>query len=240
MKDACSMKRQRMWVEGWTLTWLALVGLTSTTPSKVQIVKDDEDFKDFKIEVLVDVSARSRGDVCSRKCGRGDKVMVHYERKLIERNGKLSQMLDSSYERKEPFDFRVGAGQVMPGLEAGVLGMCPGDKRRVHIPSKLTGGQEFKLRDDQRYVIEVELLESEAAPDVFSMIDVDADFQLTRQEVHDHLSAAAARRNSKPGVDGEPSIEGLVGEIFKAEDTDEDGVISHAEFSGPKTSRDEL
>ena len=40
----------------------------------------------------------------------------------------------------------------MPGLEAGVLGMCPGDKRRVHIPSKLTGGQEFKLKDDQRCV----------------------------------------------------------------------------------------
>ena len=55
-----------------------------------------------------------------------------------------------SYERKEPFDFRVGAGQVMPGLEAGVLGMCPGDKRRVHIPSKLSGGHEFKLKDDQR------------------------------------------------------------------------------------------
>ena len=86
----------------------------------------------------------------------------------------------------------------------------------------------------------MELLESEAAPDVFGMIDVDADFQLTRQEVHNHLSAAAARRNSQPGVDGEPSIEGLVEEIFKAEDMDNDGVISHREFSGPKTNRDEL
>ena len=86
-----------MWLVGWiwTLTWLALFRLTSSTPSKVQIVKEDEDFKDFKIEVLVDVSAKSRGDVCSRKCGRGDKAVVHYERKLIEKNGKLSQMLDS-------------------------------------------------------------------------------------------------------------------------------------------------
>ena len=84
-----------MWLVGWTLTWLALFRLTSSTPSKVQIVKEDEDFKDFKIEVLVDVSAKSRGDVCARKCGRGDKVVVHYERKLIEKNGKLSQMLDS-------------------------------------------------------------------------------------------------------------------------------------------------
>jgi len=229
-----------MWFEGWTLTLAALVTLTTSSPSKVQIVKEDEDLKDFKIEVLVDVSAQSRGDVCERKCGRGDKVLVHYERKLIEKNGKLSQMLDSSYERSEPFDFRVGAGQVMPGLEAGVLGMCPGDKRRVHIPSKLSGGDEFKLKDDQRYVIEVELISSEAAPDVFGMIDVDANFELTRQEVHNHLTESAKRRNANPGVDGEPSIEGLVEEIFKTEDSDNDGVISHSEFSGPKRSRDEL
>ena len=68
---------------------------SSSSPSKVQIVKDTEDLKDFKIEVLVDVSAKSRGDVCVRRTGKGDKVLVHYERKLIERNGQLSQMLDS-------------------------------------------------------------------------------------------------------------------------------------------------
>ena len=79
----------------WTLTLAAMITITSSNPSKVQIVKEDEDLKDFKIEVLVDVNAKSRGDVCERRCARGDKVLVHYERKLIERSGKLSQMLDS-------------------------------------------------------------------------------------------------------------------------------------------------
>ena len=74
---------------------LTLITFASSSPSKVQIVKDSEDLKDFKIEVLVDVSAKSRGDVCARKTGKGDKVVVHYERKLIEKNGKLTQMLDS-------------------------------------------------------------------------------------------------------------------------------------------------
>jgi len=224
----------------WMLTFVTLIATTSSSPSKVQIVKEAEDFKDFKVEVLVDVSAKSRGDVCERKCAKGDLVLVHYERKLVEKNGRLSQMLDSSYEREEPFDFRVGAGQVMPGLEAGVLGMCPGDKRRVHIPSKLSGGDEFNLKDDQRYVIEVELIKSEPAPDVFGIIDVDADLHLTREEVQVHLTAAAERRNASPGVGGEPTIQGLVEEIFKMEDADKDGLISHAEFSGPKKSRDEL
>jgi len=222
------------------LSLLTLIKSASSSPSKVQIVKDSEDLKDFKIEVLVDVSAKSRGDVCPRKTGKGDKVVVHYERKLIEKNGKLTQMLDSSYERKEPFDFRVGAGQVMPGLEAGVIGMCPGDKRRVHIPSKLSGGGEFNLKDDQRYVIELELISSEEAPDVFGMIDTDSDLNLTREEVRVHLEAAATKRGANPGVGGEPSIEALVGEIFKAEDEDKNGLISHQEFSGPKRTRDEL
>ena len=85
-----------------TTTLLTLMTLTlftssssSSSPSKVQIVKDSEDLKDFRIEVLADVSSESRGDVCGRRTGKGDKVQVHYERKLIERNGQLSQMLDS-------------------------------------------------------------------------------------------------------------------------------------------------
>ena len=86
----------------------------------------------------------------------------------------------------------------------------------------------------------MELLESEEGPDVFGMIDVDGDWDLTRQEVHTHLDAAAKRRGSNPGVAGEPSIETLVDEIFKTEDANNDGVISHAEFSGPKRPRDEL
>ena len=78
-----------------TLMTLTLFTSSSSSPSKVQIVKDSEDLKDFRIEVLADVSSESRGDVCGRRTGKGDKVQVHYERKLIERNGQLSQMLDS-------------------------------------------------------------------------------------------------------------------------------------------------
>lgn len=227
-----------MFRKKWIFTFAALLVAIDSSPPKVQIVKD-QDFKDFKVEVLIDVTAQSRGDVgCERRCAKGDLVLVHYERKLIEKNGKLSQMLDSSYERKEPFDFRVGGGQVMPGLEAGVMGMCPGDKRRVTIPSKLSGGDEFNLKPDQSYVIEVELIEAEPAPDVFGLIDQDADKILTREEVQVYLTAAAQRRQANPGVGGEPTVEALVEEIFKTEDADEDGVISHAEFSGPK--HDEL
>ena len=79
----------------WMLTFVTLIATTSSSPSKVQIVKEAEDFKDFKVEVLVDVSEKSRGDVCERKCAKGDLVLVHYERKLVEKNGRLSQMLDS-------------------------------------------------------------------------------------------------------------------------------------------------
>lgn len=59
----------------------------------------------------------------------GDTVSVHY-------SGKLSDgtVFDSS-EGREPLTFTVGSGQVIPGFEEGVIGMAPGDKRTVDIPS---------------------------------------------------------------------------------------------------------
>jgi len=218
------------------LLWTEIFLTISIWTEAVQIVKED-DFSDFAIESLVDVTRMSRGDVDCRRCAKGDLVSVHYERKLLEKNGKLSQVLDSSHDRKEPFSFRVGGGQVMPGLEAGVTGMCPGDKRRVTVPASLSDAH-LNLKEGQSYVIEVELVSADPAPNVFGLIDRDLDRMLTKEEVHVYLTEAASKRGANPGVDGEPSIELLVEEIFKAEDGDKDGWISHEEFSGPK--HDEL
>ncbi|XP_020342285.1 peptidyl-prolyl cis-trans isomerase FKBP5 [Oncorhynchus kisutch] len=52
----------------------------------------------------------------------GDKVAVHYTGKLI--NGKK---FDSSMERKKPFTFSLGKGQVIKGLDIGVSSMQRGE-----------------------------------------------------------------------------------------------------------------
>jgi len=59
---------------------------------------------------------------------KGDKIKVHYHGKLT--NGET---FDSSAGR-EPLEFEVGSGMVIPGFDDGVTGMTVGEKKTVNIP----------------------------------------------------------------------------------------------------------
>jgi len=58
----------------------------------------------------------------------GDRVKVHYTGKL-----ESGDVFDSSRER-EPLEFALGSGGVIPGFENGVIGMEVGQTRSVTIP----------------------------------------------------------------------------------------------------------
>ncbi|ESW03913.1 hypothetical protein PHAVU_011G051700 [Phaseolus vulgaris] len=47
------------------------------------------------------------------------------------------QIFDSSLEKGLPYIFRVGSGQVIQGLDEGILSMKVGGKRRLYIPGSL-------------------------------------------------------------------------------------------------------
>jgi len=55
----------------------------------------------------------------------GDKVKVHYTGSFED-----GQIFDSSIGR-EPLEFVVGAGQVIPGFEEAIIGMEVGEKSRL-------------------------------------------------------------------------------------------------------------
>ena len=57
----------------------------------------------------------------------GDTVQVHYRGTLLD-----GSQFDSS-EGREPLSFVVGEGQVIPGFEAAVIGLAPGDSSDVTI-----------------------------------------------------------------------------------------------------------
>jgi peptidylprolyl isomerase len=67
----------------------------------------------------------------------GQTVMVNYRGTLT--NGK---QFDSSYDRKEPFSFKLGAGQVIEGWDKGIAGMKVGGKRILVIPPEQAYGKE--------------------------------------------------------------------------------------------------
>ena len=85
----------------------------------------------------------------------GDRVSVHYRGTL--ENG---QMFDQSHGRG-PFQFGLGAGQVIKGWDEGVAGMRVGGKRRLTIPPAMGYGARGAggvIPPNATLLFEVELL----------------------------------------------------------------------------------
>jgi peptidylprolyl isomerase len=59
----------------------------------------------------------------------GDTVKVHYTGKLDD-----GTVFDTSVDR-EPLEFTIGAGGIIPGFEQAVVGMIPGDSKTELIPT---------------------------------------------------------------------------------------------------------
>jgi peptidylprolyl isomerase len=66
----------------------------------------------------------------------GKKVTVHY----VGVSFSTGTEFDASWNRGQPFEFKLGKGQVIPGWDAGVQGMKVGGRRKLTIPSAMAYG----------------------------------------------------------------------------------------------------
>jgi peptidylprolyl isomerase len=86
---------------------------------------------------------------------KGDMITVDYVGTLLD--GKV---FDSSIDRKQPFTFQLGVGQVIRGWDEGVLGMRVGGQRRLTIgPDFAYGSQAVgTIPPNSTLVFDVQLL----------------------------------------------------------------------------------
>jgi peptidylprolyl isomerase len=69
----------------------------------------------------------------------GQTCVMNYTGWLYE-NGAKGKKFDSSLDRNEPFEFKIGAHQVIAGWDEGVATMKVGGKRTLIIPPELGYG----------------------------------------------------------------------------------------------------
>ena len=86
----------------------------------------------------------------------GDSVSMNYTGWLTADG----TMFDSSHNRCAEFTFLLGSGQVIKGWDEGVLGMSPGDVRRLIIPAELAYGEQARtgIPANSSLTLDVELI----------------------------------------------------------------------------------
>jgi peptidylprolyl isomerase len=98
-------------------------------PERPQI---DRPEGDIPFELGIDDIVVGEGDEATK----GKKVSVHYVGVAFS----TGEEFDASWERGQPFEFKLGQGQVIPGWDAGVEGMKVGGRRKLTIPSAMAYG----------------------------------------------------------------------------------------------------
>ena len=87
----------------------------------------------------------------------GQQATVNYVGVLF----KDGKEFDSSWGKgKQPFQFALGSGQVIPGWDAGVLGMKVGERRRLTIPADLAYGAQGsppKIGPNEPLIFDIDL-----------------------------------------------------------------------------------
>jgi len=93
----------------------------------------------------------------------GNTVKVHYTGTL-----KNGEVFDSSKE-KEPLEFKLGEGQLIPGFEKAVIGMNVGDSTTINIPSAEAYGDK---REDLLIAVPKDQLPTEIEPQIGMQLQV--------------------------------------------------------------------
>ncbi|MDC0931757.1 FKBP-type peptidyl-prolyl cis-trans isomerase [Methylophilaceae bacterium] len=137
---------------------IAMMSFTSLSFA-IEIVNQEKDKMQEKGITELIITDNKVGD--GREAEKGLTVTVHYTGWLYE-NGEKTTKFDSSVDRREPFSFVLGVGQVIKGWDNGVSGMQVGGSRTIVIPSDMgygSRGAGSVIAPNSDLIFEVELIE---------------------------------------------------------------------------------
>jgi FKBP-type peptidyl-prolyl cis-trans isomerase len=131
---------------------------SGNTPSDASANSGDSGVSNITTLQITDVKAGTGADTAS-----GRPVSVHYTGWLYSETAPdhHGTKFDSSRDRNEPFEFTLGAGQVIRGWDQGVAGMKVGGQRTLIIPPDLGYGARGAggvIPPNATLVFDVELL----------------------------------------------------------------------------------
>lgn len=81
----------------------------------------------------------------------GQQITVNY----VGVSFRTGEEFDSSWQRSQPYMFELGAGQVIPGWDQGLVGVKVGSRVQLDIPSELAYGDTGRLPGPLRFIVDV-------------------------------------------------------------------------------------
>jgi len=141
------------------LSIFLIIFVFCATGNAIEIVKGDHKMVDKIKELTIENLQEGEG----RAAEKGLSVIVHYTGWIYDQSqgDGRGKKFDSSLDRREPFTFVLGVGQVIKGWDAGVKDMKVGGKRVIIIPSDMAYGARGAgdvIPPNTDLIFEVELL----------------------------------------------------------------------------------
>ncbi|TRY89520.1 hypothetical protein DNTS_004443 [Danionella cerebrum] len=190
---------------------------------------------------------------CTYNAKRGDFVKYHYNATLMD-----GTSIGSTHIYGKTYNVVLGAGQVVLGMDQGLMGMCVGEKRKLIIPPHLAYGErgvDGEVPGSAVLVFDVEMVDleeglpegymfiwnSDVNPDLFSQMDINRDAQVDTTEFSDYILQQVKEGKGRlaPGFDPQRIIESM----YDNQDRNKDGKITEDEFklkSDEAANHDEL
>ncbi|CAB9497621.1 FK506-binding protein 2 [Seminavis robusta] len=175
---------------------------------------------------------------------KGNEATIHYTVSIDASSeaGEKGRVLQTTVDG-EPLEITLGHGEVIPGWDHGLMGLCKGDKAILVVPPHMaygdqgTGDGPDDIPGDATLKFDVEIVsvedgrneeqDEEEAKEMFEKADKDGDGKLSREEFNSLFD------EQLKDVEDEDELEMIHEQLtnfWNGQDKDEDGFLTLEEF----------